>query len=178
MAGWMSRMDEKQEALCPTREFGYIHCLTLPRVLTWENNMLYQRPIEEVFQLRHHAQSYTSKQGKFEAETGHFELHLIQNKSHSFTLYLRNRTICITYHAETQILEVSRKNWVNGELQTKQLLLSELLELQIFSDNSSAEIFVNNGAAVFSMRYFTDSKNREIEYAGLEKGEKLEYFTL
>ena len=178
MAGWMSRMDEEQEALCPTKEFGYIHCLTLPRVLTWENNMLYQRPIEEVFQLRHNAQSYTSKQGKFQAETGHFELHLIQNKSHSFTLYLRNRTVCITYHAETQILEVSRRNWVNGELQTKQLLLSELLELQIFSDNSSAEIFVNNGAAVFSMRYFTDGKNREIEYAGLEKGEKLEYFTL
>ena len=178
MAGWMSRMDEEQEALCPTRAFGYMHCLTLPRVMTWENDMLYQRPIEEVFQLRHHAQSYTSSQGNFKAETGHFELHLIQNKNHSLLLYLRNRTVGITYHPETQILEVSRKNWANGEIQIRQLILSELSELQIFSDNSSAEIFVNNGAAVFSMRYFTSGKNLEIEYAGLEQGERLDYFTL
>lgn len=73
---------------------------------------------------------------------------------------------------------MSRKNWVNGEMQIRQLMLSELLELQIFSDNSSAEIFVNNGAVVFSMRYFTSNKNLEMEYAGLENGENLQYFTL
>lgn len=179
MAGWMSRMEEEQEQCCPTRKFGYIHCLTLPRVLTWENNMLYQRPIEEIFQLRHNAQIYTSSQGKFEAETGHFELHLIRNKTnYPFTLYLCNRTIGITYSPETQILEVKRKNWVDGKMQTRQFALSELSELQIFSDNSSAEIFVNDGVAVFSMRYFTDNQNIEIEYVGLQQGEKLEYFTL
>ena len=43
-------------------------------------------------------------QGKFEAETGHFELHLIRNKTnYPFTLYLCNRTIGITYSPETQI---------------------------------------------------------------------------
>ena len=43
---------------------------------------------------------------------------------------------------------------------------------------SLAEIFVNDGVAVFSMRYFTDNQNIEIEYVGLQQGEKLEYFTL
>ncbi len=178
ITGWMSRMDEKQEACCPTKNFGYMHCLTLPRVLTWENNRLYQRPIEELFERRHHAKNYTASQGTFEAETGHFELHLKRNKNQSLKLYLRNRTIGIIYHLETKTLEVSRKNWADEKIQTRQLLLPELSELQIFSDNSSAEIFVNNGAAVFSMRYFTNNKDLTIEYAGLEQKERLDYFTL
>ncbi len=73
---------------------------------------------------------------------------------------------------------MSRKNWADEKIQTRQLLLPELSELQIFSDNSSAEIFVNNGAAVFSMRYFTNNKDLTIEYAGLEQKERLDYFTL
>lgn len=181
MAGWMSRMDEKQEACCPTREFGYIHCLTLPRVLTWENDTLYQRPVEEVFRLRHNAKSYTAGQGSFMAENGHFELHLKRHKNQTgnpLMLYLRNRTVGITYHPETHILEVSRKNWADGGIQARQLSLPELSELQVFSDNSSAEIFVNNGAAVFSMRYFADGKDLAIEYAGLGQKGRLDYFTL
>ena len=178
MAGWMSRMEEEQEACCPTRAFGYMHCLTLPRVLTWEHHRLYQRPIEELYQLRHNAQSYTASQGSFKAETGHFELHLKCRRNHSLMLYLRDRTVGITYDAETKTLEVSRRNWANEEIQTRQLLLPELSELQIFSDNSSAEIFVNDGAAVFSMRYFTRGEDLDIEYAGLEQSERLYYFTL
>lgn len=181
MAGWMSRMDEKQEACCPTREFGYIHCLTLPRVLTWENDTLYQRPVEEVFRLRHNAKSYTAGQGSFMAENGHFELHLKRHKNQTgnpLMLSLRNRTVGITYHPETHILEVSRKNWADGGIQVRQLSLPELSELQVFSDNSSAEIFVNNGAAVFSMRYFADGKDLAVEYAGLGQKGRLDYFTL
>lgn len=178
LAGWMSRMDEEQEACCPTRDFGYIHCLTLPRVLTWENDRLYQRPIEELSKLRHHARSYTADQGSFQAETGHFELHLKRKKNQPLTLDIRNRTVGITYHPKTQILEVSRKNWANGKIQTRQLPLPELSELQIFSDNSSAEIFVNDGAAVFSMRYFTSGKDLAVTYAGLGQNGQLDYFTL
>lgn len=178
MTAWMSRMDDEQEACCPTREWGYIHCLTLPRVLTWENGRLYQRPIEEVLQLRHNARSYTAYRGSFRAETGHFELYLKRKTGRSFKLYLRNRTVGIVYRPENQRLEVSRKNWAGENIQTRKLLLSELSELRIFSDNSSAEIFVNNGEAVFSMRYFTDGGNLDIEYDGLEEDERLEYFTL
>lgn len=178
MTAWMSRMDEEQEKLCPTKDFGYIHCLTIPRVLTWENDRLYQRPIEELLQLRHNARSYTAGQGNFEAETGHFELYLKRNKNQSLKLYLRNRMIGIAYHPKNQILEVSRKNWVDGQIQIRRLPLSELSELQIFSDNSSVEIFVNDGAAVFSMRYFTSDEDFDIEYVGLGEKERLDYFSL
>lgn len=47
MFAWMSRMNESQEQQCPTREYGYIHCLTLPRKLVLKNGQLYQKPLEE-----------------------------------------------------------------------------------------------------------------------------------
>lgn len=179
MAGWMSRMDDDQEAGCPTRAYGYLHCLTLPRVLTWENNMLYQRPVEETAQLRRSSQSYTQEKGSFDAENGQFELFLRRKALGSpFVLSLRNGVVCITYAPQTQSLLVQRKNWVDGKPETRQLVLPKLFQLQIFSDNSSMEIFVNDGAAVFSMRYFTGADNLKIEYAGLQQDERLEYFSL
>lgn len=59
-------MDGEQEAACPTREFGYIHCLALPRVLTWEHGTLYQRPIQEVYSLRRNARTYGKAQDNFQ----------------------------------------------------------------------------------------------------------------
>lgn len=92
LTGWMSRMDDEQEACCPTREMGYIHCLTLPRVLTWEQGRLYQRPIEEIAGLRHQGHSCTDSQGSFEAESGQFEIHLRRRESNApFHLSLRGR---------------------------------------------------------------------------------------
>lgn len=179
MAGWMSRMDEEQEALCPTREFGYIHCLTLPRVLSWEDGALRQRPVEEIFTLRHSARAYRGPEGRFDADTGHFELYLRRKAPNQpLELSLRSHTVSIVYRPEEMALEVGRRNWANGELQARKICLPELSELQVFSDNSSAEIFVNDGAYVFSMRYFTSRENLGITYAGLQPEERLEYFAL
>lgn len=53
VVAWMSRMTDEEELLCPTNKlFNYLHCLTLPRVLTWEDNMLKQKPITELKKLR------------------------------------------------------------------------------------------------------------------------------
>ncbi|CBL50959.1 glycoside hydrolase family 32 protein [Lactobacillus crispatus] len=47
MLGWMSRMSEEQEKKCPTRKWGYIHCLTIPRKLKFIDGKLYQKPLKE-----------------------------------------------------------------------------------------------------------------------------------
>ena len=172
-------MDDAQEAACPTRALGYIHCLTLPRVLSWENGTLCQRPIEEVFRLRYNPRIYTAPQGSFQAESGHFELHLTRKApTGPLSLSLRNHTVDISYLPERQLLRVARQNWADGGVQAREISLPTLTDLDIFSDASSAEIFVNDGAAVFSMRYFTGGENLRIDYAGLAREERLEYYTL
>ena len=109
MTGWMSRMSEKQEEACPTREFGYIHCLALPRVLTWEKNTLYQRPVEEVFALRHNARTYMEEQGSFDTENGQFELLLMRKGGDlPLSLSIRNHTVSLEYGSEIGILQVNR----------------------------------------------------------------------
>ena len=179
MTGWMSRMDDEQEAACPTKAYGYIHCLTLPRVLTWEHDTLYQRPVQEAYSLRRNGRTYGRTADSFQAENGHFELLLKRtNPDAPLSLSLRDHTVDIAYWPETHILRVTRQNWVGGGIQSREIPLPELTQLDIFSDASSAEIFVNDGAAVFSMRYFTGSENLRIDYAGLVQGERLEYYTL
>ena len=76
------------------------------------------------------------------------------------------------------MLQVSRQNWADNGVQTRNIPLPVLTELDIFSDASSAEIFINCGAAVFSMRYFTGAENLRIDYTGLAQEERLEYYTL
>ncbi len=179
MTGWMSRMDDEQEAACPTKAYGYIHCLTLPRVLTWEHDTLYQRPVQEAYSLRRNGRTYGRTADSFQAENGHFELLLKRtNPDAPLSLSLRDHTVDIAYWPETHILRVTRQNWVGGGIQSREIPLPELTQLDIFSNASSAEIFVNDGAAVFSMRYFTGSENLRIDYAGLVQGERLEYYTL
>lgn len=179
MTGWMSRMDDGQEAACPTREYGYIHCLALPRVLSWEQGTLYQRPVPEVYSLRKNARTYDGTRDSFQAESGHFELLLKRTTPAApLSLSLRNHTVDVTYQPETCILRVTRQNWVGSGVQSQEILLPELTQLDIFSDASSAELFVNDGATVFSMRYFTGGENLRIDYAGLAQGERLEYYTL
>ena len=179
MTGWMSRMDDGQEAACPTREYGYIHCLALPRVLSWERGTLCQRPIQEVYSLRRNARTYDQPLDSFQAESGHFELFLKRRAPAApLSISLRNHTADIAYWPETHILRITRQNWAGGGVQSREMVLSELTQLDIFSDASSVEIFVNDGAAVFSMRCFTGGENLRIDCAGLVQGERLEYYTL
>ncbi|MBE6072655.1 MAG: glycoside hydrolase family 32 protein [Clostridium butyricum] len=179
IVAWMSRMSEKEEELCPTKKYGYIHCLTLPRVITWQDGMLIQKPIEEVKKLRKNRKNFNSFKDKFELKTGKFEIKLLRNNGLSdFKLSLRNNSIEINYCKKTRMFSVSRKNWVTNKKESKMKKLNSLMQLNIFSDNSTLEVFVNNGESVFSLRYFTDENDLGVEYLGLYEGEKLTYFEL
>ena len=177
IVGWMSRMKENEESLCPTKKLGYIHCLTLPRVVTWENGKLIQRPIEEVKSLRKNQKEFNMPKDHFQLESGKFEIEVLRrNGLNDFKLCLRNHAVEINYCAETKIFSVSRENWVTKKKESKSKEIQSLLQLSIFSDASTIEIFVNNGEYVFSLRYFTDEKQLGSEYSGLEQDEKLIYF--
>jgi beta-fructofuranosidase len=179
IVGWMSRMGEKEEELCPTKKYGYIHCLTLPRVITWQDGKLIQQPIEEVTKLRKNKKEFNNFGDKFKLKTGKFEIELLRNNGSSdFELLLRNNSIEIKYCEETKIFSVSRKNWVTKENESTTKRLESLFQLSIFSDSSTLEVFVNNGESVFSLRYFTDEYDLDSEYSGLDRDGSITYFEL
>lgn len=177
MVGWMSRMSDLEERLCPTKEYGYMHCLTLPRVVTWENGRIRQRPIEEVEELRKQERKFISSQGSFELESGRFELELDRKDCTSdFQLLLRDGAVEIHYCGKKNELSVTRESWVTYKKETKVKQIQSLAQMSIFSDNSSIEIFVNDGECVFSLRYFTNEENLSVKYAGLQQEGELHYF--
>lgn len=177
VVGWMSRMSEEEEDFCPTKQYGYLHCLTLPRVIGWESGKVTQQPIEEVKQLRKSKQRFTSSQGSFELESGRFELELRRkNCTSDFHLMLRNFAVEIHYCNRNNVLSVTRKNWITHQKETKVKPMNSLSQMSIFSDNSSAEIFVNDGECVFSLRYFTEEDNLSMEYDGLQQEGELLYY--
>lgn len=177
LVGWMSRMSEIEEYLCPTKQYGYLHCLTLPRVVTLKNGKIQQLPIEEVKQLRKRKQKFTSSQGRFELESGRFELELSRKDcSSDFHLFLRDCSVEIHYYGKKNVLSVTRVNWVANKKETKVKQVQSLSQMSIFSDNSSIEIFVNDGECVFSLRYFTEEENLSVKYAGLQQEGELLYF--
>lgn len=176
IVGWMSRMDDNQENNCPTIEEGYLHCLTMPRELKWINNHLYQIPLKEYEVLRKKKQQYKNECGIISANSKVYELMITFDKPvEDFSLSLNSNTNSILYR--DGYLEIGRINWVTKELEIKTLKITELTKLHLFCDSSAIEIFVNDGQYVFSMRYFCDKQQREIEYKNLNEGGNITFYS-
>lgn len=176
MVGWMSRMSEEEEKKCPTIQYGYIHCLTMPRELKWMNDQLYQLPLKEYEKLRKNEKQFVEKSALIPNRSKAFELIVDFNgDTKDFSLLLNSKCNLINYYNGE--LVVGRINWVTNEIETKSIKVKKLTKLQIFCDNSTLEIFVNGGQHVFSMRYFCDEPNRDIEYKFLNPEGNIKFYS-
>lgn len=166
LSAWMSRMEEREEACCPTVTDGYIHCLTMPRELKWKNNRLYQVPLEEYKVLRKEKEEYKDSYHLIKNQNNTYEMMIEFNELiNSFSITLNSDTNSINY--SNGRLAISRINWVSGESESKEIELSTLFKIQIFNDTSAMEVFINDGEYVFSMRTFSNYFNKDAYYQNL-----------
>lgn len=162
LVGWMSRMNDAEEKDCPTAAFNYLHCLTIPRELFWENDRLYQRPLEELKMLRKQRNTLTKANAAILSDSGSYELHVqLVNQTTPLEISMNNGNTVINFDGRSK-LTISRINWVSGQRELKEFHIPKLFEIQIFNDSSAMEIFMNKGEKVFSMRYFCDEEQRDI----------------
>lgn len=173
---WMSRMDDEQEKVFSRTESN-IHCMTLPRELSVTGNKLCQKPIRELYQLLGQELFVVPKEGQFK----------VNPVNRTFFLHMKrtgeDQKLCVLFHQgeaeieylpEERKLKFSRRNWVDGTVETKTAIIDEWNELEIWSDNSSMEIFVNGGQVVFSARIFPESPVPEIVLSGSVDDMKVE----
>lgn len=167
---WMSRMEQEQEQVF-SNGLPYIHCLTIPRELFIENNILYQRPVKQLYKLLGNNIPLI-----VESES----VKRITPPKHVFYLYIKDNTcmqnVCISFHDgqtaikyNTNEVKFIRKNWVTNEPEYKTCNLESLNEIEIWADNSSMEIFLNNGEKVFSSRIFTLNTEQDIILKGFSE---------
>lgn len=148
LIGWMG-VPDGEEMLQPTREHGWIHQMTCPRELRFHNGKLWQTPIRELQQLRGDEHLW---QGRADAAP------LLNANSIEFELRTDaparvNIADTLWLNLEENGITLERKSLQNDETLTR-YWDGAVTSLRVLCDRSSVEIFINDGEAVMSSRYF------------------------
>lgn len=166
---WMSRMDDSQEAAF-SQDCAGIHCLTMPRELHLKNGKLYQLPPEELYSMRGRNIPVSRQTSSvLYAKPEHRQFYLRIHPRHplsSVSISLYGNEVSIAFDPEKQWVCLTRKHWVSKQPEYRYCSLRSLSDVEIWSDSSSLEIFLNRGEAVLSSRICPESEDLRIRMSG------------
>ena len=161
IVGWMGIPEEED---FPTVKNEWIHCLTLPRELKVIDGKLYQLPIKEMESIRGEKIEFSGKvAGEVKIGTGTtYELKAkFSDFNSDFGLKLRtgkNSETILKFDYNDKKFVLDRTKGEQPDKRLRKVYLGDIseLELTVFVDNSSVEVFINGGAEVFSSRIFPE----------------------
>ncbi|GAB6170191.1 sucrose-6-phosphate hydrolase [Clostridium carnis] len=157
MFGWMGIPDEPEHKN-PTIKNYWQHQLTIPRELILKNNVLIQVPVKELEKLRKNLIEIQllDISNKISLEIFHsysFELNVNFNNTNEFLIEIRE-DCKLSFMNKVFKLELGQ----SGFGRKKRLVEIDFINnIRIFSDNSSLEVFINNGLNVFSTRIYNNN---------------------
>lgn len=152
--GWM----DMWESEFPEKADGWAGALTLPRELELKDDQLYMRPVKEIVQLRTAEISAWNKQVTEKTllcENEHqAEINLTLTTDQAFELAFtdQDKQVKLTFDQATHTFTL-----LNGDARYASIKPNAEFKLQIFIDTSSLEIFINDGEAVFTERFYFDN---------------------
>ena len=131
--------------------------LTIPRELYVKNGRLCQKPADELKNLRKEEESiYGNGSIVIDRHSKCMEISAegLENQTVTFDF---GKVLKFLYEKETGTLHLFRKKW-NGEgYDEKEIHLNKLEDFRIYLDQSAAEIFLNQGEKVLTMKaYLTE----------------------
>jgi beta-fructofuranosidase len=157
MCGWMGLPDE----VChPTTEQHWLHQLTMMREIAYQDGKLIQMPAQELITLRGKKEEFILDETPRNLHTKSFELNLALKWGDELRLHANDQYgVVIRLNPVNRTLEFDRSNTLieQGDVLREVALMSDDVELTIFSDASSIEIFCNQGQIVLTGRVFTPS---------------------
>ncbi|PSL44532.1 beta-fructofuranosidase [Salsuginibacillus halophilus] len=163
MFGWMG-VPEQYEKSQPTVTNGWVHCLTLPRVLTYSGGRIYQQPAEELKKLRQDQQHFVTTGEGLEIHAGSaYEFEFEPKQDSRWSLMFGDGAL-LEWDPVKRRLICTRTNWETGEEEKRVAEISTMEKLQGFVDASSIELFINNGEKVMTARIFPN--HRAFRYEG------------
>ena len=161
IVGWMGIPEEED---FPTVKNEWIHCLTLPRELKVIDGKPYQMPIKEMESIRGEKIEFSGKvAGEVKVGTGTtYELKAkFTNINSDCGLKLRtgkNSETVLKFDYNDKKFVLDRTKGEQPDKRLRKVYLGDIseLELTVFVDNSSVEVFINSGQEVFSSRIFPE----------------------
>ena len=182
MIAWKEMWDRTY----PTQEDNWVGTYTLPRELSWRDGHLYQTPVRELLQHRHNKINLPS----LSLDHGNVSLADLSGSSMELSLSLDpgnadqagikifkglDHETVIFYDRDQKAIIVDRSrsgipitgSEENTDIRTCDLDEEEYgkeIQLQLFLDVSSVEIFVNGGRHVITANVYPDKEDQGIEF--------------
>ena len=159
---WMSRMEEAEEQAFAAGEPS-VHCLTIPRVLHWREGRLWQTPPEELYSLLGEPIRPSELSGRA------FWLDIRPTAGDEpFRLTFHGGEADLEFDPAARTLTFTRTGWLTGRPESKTCPLDHLDRLEIWSDSSSLELFINGGSTVLSSRIYPTSETLGLDVRGVD----------
>ena len=164
--GWMG-MPDCEEYTNQTIEDGWQHCFTFPREVFVKDGIVRQRPIRELGERK-----ILSEETKNRLETKNYTVYeaVVSDISDDQFHAVLAENLIIKYENNRFVIEFinSRNNKVSCGRKIRYVEMDHVTDVRILSDESSVEIFVNDGAYVFSTRYYPEEPGICIEAEGAD----------
>lgn len=157
LIGWMGMPDA--DYTNPTAAQGWQHCLTVPRELCWEDGGLRMHPAKELEALRENVRR-TPFSGRCEMALSPMSDLLISCEE-ELTLDLSGAEL----RAADGILTLTIREGGCGRV-SRAAPVGKLRNLRILADNSALEIFVNDGEAVLTAKWYPEESGRTLRLQG------------
>jgi len=172
MIGWVGMPDKDSEY--PSGENGrWMFPLTLPRVLEYKDNVLYQKPLKEVENLREKqivsVKDLNINEYSLDLDSRNIEidLELLLEESTfiDFKFVFRDEYINLTYNKENGVCIIDRNNMKLGGkgIRKFKLNVDKTLKLHMFIDNSVMEIYYQEGLETTTLMYFPKFNDFKID---------------
>lgn len=150
---WEGTMWPEVEKAVPTHQDHWIHQLSMPRSLHLKNGKLYQLPLKEQLQLVNTRECEQVNNICLDNAT-RIQLTVEDDASSNLELVM-DQEVLLHYDSKQRLLTIIRTNWLTHQKEWRAVTLSnDLIELDIWMDTSSIEVFINHGEETFSLRYF------------------------
>ena len=164
--GWMG-MPDADYGNTPTVAHGWQHCFTVPRLLTkGENGTLLQNPVPEL-DARRSTAALTLRNGEEASLSPCFDLTAAPAGDFALTV-ARGVELVYTEQDSTCVLQFTDPAQASGRTQRRAKLSAPCRSVRVVGDRSSLEIFLNDGAAVFSTRYYPAAGDVAVKISGTD----------
>jgi len=186
MVAWMNIWDTPM----PTARCQWAGSMTLPRVLSLENGAVRSRPVQEIERYRKPLfcalNVRVSQLPPLRGRACELLVQVAALDTDVLTLLLfcsadGKEYTALTYDRRTRRLLLDREHSGEGVGGTRSVTpegSAEALELRIFLDRSSVEVFVNDGAYVMTARVYPQASSDRITLRGEGKLRRFELWSL
>lgn len=186
MVGWVGMPDKEDEYL--SSEYGWMFGLSMPRVLNYKDNILYQEPFDFLKNLRQskiiELENKVVENYSIILNTKAIEIELdidVNNIDNiELNLNFKDEKIAIIYNKREEICILDRSNMKLGGkgIRKFKLKVDKSIRLHMFIDNSVIEIYYQDGLETTTCVYFPKSNEFDMKINSNIKINRLEIWKL